>query len=142
MQENGATGKIALKEKSVMPKDKQSPEDNTTTEYYNAYHYYSNLLRTWLVAYGVGGPILFLSNEALWKRLASDGTSLGFLFLGGVALQVIVAALNKTVMWACYFGELNEKRRQTGGQLGRYRHRVRDQDAAVPDIPVFYSRSV
>ena len=35
------------------------------------------------------------------------------MFLIGVSLQVLLAAINKSVMWACYYGETNEKYRST-----------------------------
>ena len=76
-------------------------------EYYAAYEYHSNLLRTWLVAYGIGGPVVLLANADLWAKLAASGSArcVGGLFLTGVALQVLLAALNKAIMWGKYYGE-------------------------------------
>ena len=75
--------------------------------YYSAYQYHSNLLRTWLVAYGIGGPVLLLTNDTLWRQLTLSGAvnSIGKLFLIGVALQILLAALNKAIMWTLYRGE-------------------------------------
>jgi len=75
--------------------------------YYSAYQYHSNLLRTWLVAYGIGGPVLLLTNDTLWGQLKASGevTFVGTLFLIGVALQILLAALNKAIMWTLYYGE-------------------------------------
>ena len=75
--------------------------------YYSAYQYHSNLLRTWLVAYGIGGPVLLFTNESLWHQLKVSGEVIviGTLFLIGVACQIFLAALNKAVMWTLYFGE-------------------------------------
>lgn len=77
--------------------------------HYSAYEKHAKILRTWLVAYGIGAPVLMVTQESMWKRLASSGDLriTAVLFLAGVALQVALAALNKSVMWACYFGELN-----------------------------------
>ena len=78
-------------------------------EFYKAYEEHSKVLRTWLVAYGIGAPVLFLTNDTLAARLAESGSSasVGALFLLGVAAQVGLAAVNKTMMWACYYSERN-----------------------------------
>ena len=75
--------------------------------YFDAYASATTHLRTWLVAYGIGAPVLFLSNEDLWQVLAGAkcASCVGFLFLGGVALQILIALINKNVMWFCYYGE-------------------------------------
>lgn len=80
-----------------------------STEFYAAYEGHSNILRTWLVAYGIGGPVLILSQDAVWQALAMAGTisRVAVLFLFGVALQVVLATLNKGAMWACYYVEKN-----------------------------------
>ena len=70
-------------------------------EYFKAYEEYSKVLRTWFVAYGIGGPVLLLTNQTLAKAIkaSGQGKSLAALFLAGVALQVVLAALNKFSMW-------------------------------------------
>jgi hypothetical protein len=75
-------------------------------EYFKAYEEYSKVLRTWFVAYGIGGPVLLLTNETLAKAIkaSGQGKSLAALFLAGVAF--VLAALNKFSMWGIYFGEL------------------------------------
>ena len=59
------------------------------------------------MAYGIGAPALFLSQDKIWQALSISGQlpRIGALFLFGVFLQVLLAALNKSVMWACYYGE-------------------------------------
>jgi hypothetical protein len=75
--------------------------------FYPAYETHAKTLRTWLVAYGVGAPVVFLSNEKLWSLLRDAGLApyLAISFLAGVAIQVGVTAINKMVMWALYYGE-------------------------------------
>jgi hypothetical protein len=87
-----------------MAKAKVVSED--PTEFYKPYEEHAKALRTWLVAYGVGAPVLLLTNEHLSKTFAAaaDSRWVALAFLGGGALQVLLAALNKTLMWACYFG--------------------------------------
>ncbi len=79
--------------------DLQAP--NLSTDYYKAYEEHSKVLRTWLVAYGIGAPVLFLTNETLAAKLAGSAVAgrVAALFLVGVAAQVLLAAFNKTVMW-------------------------------------------
>lgn len=87
----------------------QSPSNEEWVKgFYGAYDHYSKVLRTWLVAYGIGGPVLILSSEPLLERMAGSGAAreVGILFLLGVGFQVLIAALNKATMWVCYYGEL------------------------------------
>lgn len=78
--------------------------------YYSAYEQHSAILRTWLVAYGVGAPVLVLTNEKVWELLRQSGDSrfIAGCFLLGVVLQVIMAALNKVLMWSSYYAEEND----------------------------------
>jgi hypothetical protein len=81
-------------------------------EFYKAYEDYSRTLRTWLVAYGIGGPVLMLTNDRISKVLLTSGNAriiAGF-FLAGVAIQVGITAINKAAMWICYFSEEEENR--------------------------------
>jgi hypothetical protein len=75
--------------------------------FYQSYSEYSKTLRTWFVAYGIGGPIVLLSNNPAWGWLVKSGriSLIGLLFLLGGVLQVISALLNKHAMWYLYIGE-------------------------------------
>lgn len=86
-----------------LPANSLPPEG---AEFFAAYSQHSSVLRTWLVAYGIGAPALFLSQEFLWVTLSKSGQlpRIAALFLSGVVLQVLLAAINKSVMWACYYG--------------------------------------
>jgi hypothetical protein len=81
----------------------------TAAELYSAYEDYSKTLRTWLVAYGVGAPVLFLTNERVSTLIAKSGLGrpIALMFLIGVALRILLAVVNKTAMWTCYYGEQN-----------------------------------
>jgi hypothetical protein len=78
-------------------------------EYLNAYGEHSKVLRTWLVAYGIGAPVVLVTNESVSRAMKSSGraTVIAIAFLIGVALQVILATLNKVSMFALYYGEEN-----------------------------------
>ena len=58
-------------------------------------------LRTWLVAYGIGGPVLFLTRPELQAAIKISGRArfITLLFLSGVAVQVFNAFLNKWLSW-------------------------------------------
>lgn len=80
---------------------------NKEEEYYKSYAEFSKTLRTWFVAYGIGGPVVLISNDAAWAamRKSTDLTFIGLLFLVGGALQILSALLNRHAMWFLYFGE-------------------------------------
>lgn len=88
-------------------------------EVYKAYEDYSKTLRTWYVAFGVGAPLVLLTNENLSGKLAGSPLlpSLVAAYCLGVGLQVLLAILNKNAMWACYYGEIQP----TFVQTRRYR---------------------
>lgn len=35
-------------------------------EYFESYNEYNKILRSWFVAFGIGGPVIFLTNDALY----------------------------------------------------------------------------
>lgn len=96
------------------PTPSSSPQDDGAG-HYTAYEEHARTLRTWLVAYGIGAPVLMLSQDQLWKQLAATNSlpCIAALFLFGVALQVTLAAANKSAMWACYYGAINEEFEKT-----------------------------
>jgi hypothetical protein len=78
--------------------------------HYTAYDEHAKTLRTWLVAYGIGAPVLILSQHEIWESLKHTHSLrlIAGLFIVGVVVQVTLAAVNKTAMWACYFGSTNK----------------------------------
>jgi hypothetical protein len=83
--------------------------ENESESYYRAYEEYSKVLRTWLVAYGIGAPVLLFTNDHLADtvRKSNSAICLATLFVVGVGLQVVLAAINKNVLWILYYGEIN-----------------------------------
>jgi hypothetical protein len=79
--------------------------------FYAAYEEHTKTLRTWLVAYGIGAPVLFLTHDTLMTAIkkSGEGSTLGLFFLVGVGIQVGLAALNKTIMWRLYKAELDNE---------------------------------
>lgn len=90
--------------------------------FYQAYSDHAKILRTWLVAYGIGAPVLLVTNERIAASLSVSrrAREIALCFLVGVALQVILATVNKATMWMLYRGEGSEEFR------GRMRYRVSD----------------
>lgn len=78
--------------------------------FFKAYEEHSKVLRTWLVAYGIGAPVVFLTNDTVSDLFLDSPNSqcIAGSFLVGVALQVILAAINKHTMWILYYGETEE----------------------------------
>lgn len=79
----------------------------TETAFFANYSEYAKTLRAWLVAYGIGGPVLFLTNKELFAALKTSAyrDSIVDLFLLGVALQILLAFINKWCAWHMYVGE-------------------------------------
>ena len=89
--------------------DEQEPDDGADS--FSTYFEYNRVLRTWFVAFGVGGPALFLVNEAVAQRLAAEGQLrlVVVLFLIGAGAQVIGALLNKVANFYVYSSVLDEE---------------------------------
>jgi hypothetical protein len=83
------------------------------TGYFQPYAEFAKTLRTWFVGYGVGAPALILTQHDLRQRLidADRMRTLGWLFLSGVLVQVLLAWLYKTAMWELYLAETDTRRR-------------------------------
>ena len=77
--------------------------------FYEPYAYFSRTLRAWLVAYGIGAPILIISQDHLSNKILSSGlgNEITIWFLAGVCIQVIAAILYKYSMGFIYFSELD-----------------------------------
>ena len=73
--------------------------------HYKVYEEHMKTLRAWFVAYGVGGPVLFITQKDFATALVTSGVSqlIGILFLLGVLLQTLVALFNKWVNWGLYY---------------------------------------
>src|SRR5690606_31515166 len=57
--------------------------------------------------YGIGGPVLFLTNQGLSEKVAAAPNKrlIVSLFLAGVALQIALSFINKWCAWNLYAGE-------------------------------------
>lgn len=78
--------------------------------FFESYAKFSKILRTWLVAYGIGAPVLFANNDCVIKVIqdTKNGPYIVKLFLIGVSIQVFAALIYKYAMGYLYFGELDK----------------------------------
>jgi hypothetical protein len=95
--------------------------------YFDSYAEYNRILRSWFVAFGVGGLALFLLQSPVRETLLASGQTrtVVLLFLTGVTAQIVVAFLNKYANWYCYYGEDNPAFLQTA--LYRFWARIASQ---------------
>jgi hypothetical protein len=84
--------------------------DDGTASSFLTYFEYNRVLRTWFVAFGIGGPALFLVNENVARRLAEarELELVVVLFLIGAAAQVLGALTNKVANWYVYLSSVDE----------------------------------
>jgi hypothetical protein len=82
------------------------PDSHDGSNEFAAYTEYNKVLRAWFVAFGVGGPALFLINDEIGTRLAKTGQlgSVAKLFLIGTGSQIAGAFINKVSNWYVYRG--------------------------------------
>lgn len=87
-----------------MSENDQNKIDQEAKEYHSAYAEGSRMFRTWLIAYGVGGPVLFLTQGGICLKIINSGEAamIVYLFLFGVFLQVMIALINKWINWILY----------------------------------------
>ncbi|NIK03286.1 hypothetical protein [Xanthomonas cannabis] len=98
---------------TVLAVSADEPPHMSPTEiaFFANYSEYAKTLRAWLVAYGIGAPVLFLTNNQLSAALkvSPHRDWIVDLFLLGVALQVILAFVNKWCAWHLYVGEYDSE---------------------------------
>jgi hypothetical protein len=91
--------------------DKKSDESG----FYGSYIHYARILRAWLVAYGVGVPVLLVSQEFIASAIIRKGTGglITWLFLAGVAVQIIEIFIYKYSQEYLYHDELGAELKNT-----------------------------
>lgn len=89
----------------------QDPSVGDAKPYVEAYQRFATNLRAWLIAYGIGAPVLFASQDAFSSLLANTSAiaPVIYAFLAGMAVQVFAAFLYKATMWYIMWGALNEQ---------------------------------
>jgi len=94
---------------------KEKKGNREASAYFESYAEYNRILRSWFVAFGIGGLALLLVEDKLRAALAASGAAraVAALFLSGVALQILIAGLNKYANWYSYAGEDDPAYRRT-----------------------------
>lgn len=91
--------------------------------YEEAYRLHAGTSRAWLVAFGVGIPIFLASNEKVWTAFsnAENSRCITYIFLSGVALQVIQSLMDKYADWFCLSVIYGLRKNDTScAQFGKY----------------------
>lgn len=93
----------------------QQRDARDDTGFHASYAEFAKTVRTWLVAYGVGAPVVFFQAPRPWEALARSGGVEPFVycFLVGIGLQVLGAVGYKTAMWYLYSFELGKLKAST-----------------------------
>lgn len=97
---------------SLSETEEGTSDDNDS---FNAYLEYNKVLRTWFVAFGIGGPALFLTNEKLATSLgrAHCLRTVCILFVIGAASQILGALVNKVANYYIYYSTVDPKFEET-----------------------------
>ena len=83
-----------------------SLESSDVAGYFAQYQYYNASLRAWFIGFGVGLPVLVLSQKHLFEKLdAHSGRPAARWLLLGVGAQILGALINKHTNWATYRDE-------------------------------------
>ncbi len=100
--------------------------------FYEPYSNFSTRMRNWLAAYGIGAPVLFVSQSEISNALTTSGSGkfVIVLFLIGVLIQVIAAFIYKSAMWYLYIGEHDKKFKNTK----RYRYSDTISEIYWPEV--------
>lgn len=91
-----------------MPARTRKPKEKEEAGFFDAYVGLARIFRGWLVAYGVGAPVLFLSRDSVMDQLkrADDAHYVIAAYLAGTVLQVSLVWLYKVCMWWGYLQEM------------------------------------
>ena len=89
---------------NTVDKENNFADGDSQKDYFDAYLEYNKALRTWFVAFGVGGPALLLANQQVATALskAQQLECVAIAFLIGICAQIAGALLNKVANWYVY----------------------------------------
>ena len=86
------------------------PSNEDVKTYFDSYGSFASRLRTWLVAYGIGAPVLFASQSVFSDVFKNKEAVLPviYAYLIGVGMQIFAAYLYKASMWYIMWGAMNK----------------------------------
>ena len=80
--------------------------------YFDQYWKHSTALRNWFVVYGVGALALVVTHDSLFPQITAKKILIGSIIVG-IALQILLALLNKIVHWYVFWGKNLKKFQDT-----------------------------
>jgi preprotein translocase subunit SecY len=85
------------------------PGPNEAKEYLSSYQSFASTMRAWLVAYGIGAPVLFATQGAFECVFTNKDAAkpIIYMYLIGVCIQILSALLFKISMWYIFWGAAN-----------------------------------
>ncbi len=94
----------------------KSKKEKIENGFHAVYSDFAKIFRLWLVAYGIGVPVILLPREnvILELKAVADGRRIIFSFFAGVFIQVALAWLYKLSMWWSYMWETNRLQEDSG----------------------------
>ena len=101
------------------------------TGHFDSYAEYSKTFRSWMVAYGIGGPILLFTGKDAPQALAKSPQlqAIVTLFVLGVGLQIVLALINKWAAWHMYRGAYALYQHEQGDPDGDGHHSTKTYEA-------------
>jgi hypothetical protein len=96
--------------------------------FYRVYEEYAKSLRTWFVGYGIGGPVLILTQDKVKQVVVDSGEArfIAILFLLGVGFQIFLSLLNKWINWGVY--AYSESKRMSESKRFRFCSAVSEKE--------------
>lgn len=99
----------------------------------------AKVLRNWFVGYGIGGPVLFFSNESIANLIMSSphAKQIIYLFFIGLGLQIFNAFLIKWLTWlrAEYLFDV-KNRTKIIYRFGHWFHKVFEVDLIIDFVTI------
>jgi len=91
-------------------------DSNDHDGHFANYTEYSKTFRSWMVAYGIGGPVLLLTSKDAPQNIAKSPhlQLIVTLFIVGVGVQILLALINKWAAWHMYKGAFSMHQLQGG----------------------------
>ena len=99
-----------------MGRDNEKSDINDSI--FDQYVRHSDVLRNWYVAFGIGGLVLYLSNQSTFSNFPKDQLVLiAILLISGVIFQVILAFVNKVYNFLFYHKSIRSKTTATADEI-------------------------
>lgn len=78
------------------------------SEFHPSYSRFANTLRGWIVGFGIGGPLILMTNDVAFEIFVADisaARSIAMLYLAGCAIQILLAFIYMLIMSYFFINE-------------------------------------